>query len=121
MSRATLLKKLNAVRAPNRVNSVQIQATALTTRDEILTISSALMKTILGTGKHTLNVEKVIDSLRDNGLILARGADQDTGKFVPLSTSTIILALCQSSSCTSSVTCASAAQQLASLHPNHVC
>lgn len=120
MSRATLLKKLNAVRAPKpRKQRADAGETALT-RDEALTISGALMETIRGTGKRTLSVEKAIDSLRDNGLILAGRVDQDTGEFAPLSTSTIIRALRQFKLHPDQLRAPAPAQQLASLHPNHV-
>ena len=120
MSRATLLKKLNAVRAPKpRKQRADAGETALT-RDEALTISGALMETIRGTGKRTLSVEKAIDSLRDNGLILAGRVDQDTGEFAPLSTSTIIRALRQFKLHPDQLRAPAPAQQLACLLPTHV-
>lgn len=120
MSRATLLKKLNAVR-PKKVRKQRADAgkTALT-RDEAVTISGMLMETIRDTGKRTMSVDKAIDSLRDNGFIQAEKVDQKTGEISPLSTSAITRALKQYKLHPDQLRAPAPAQQLASLHPNHV-
>ncbi|MEI7408752.1 integrase [Pectobacterium aroidearum] len=120
MSRATLLKKLNAVRLKKvRKQRADAGETALT-RDEAVTISGTLMETIRGTGKRTMSVEKAIDSLRDNGFIQAEKVDQKTGEISLLSTSAISRALKQYKLHPDQLRTPAPAQQLASLHPNHV-
>lgn len=120
MSRATLLKKLNAVRLQKpRKQRSDAGETALT-RDEAMTISGALKKTLRGTGKRTLSVRKAISSLRDNGLIAAGKLDTETGEIVPLSTSAIVRALYSYRLHPDQLSAPPPAVQLASRHPNHV-
>ncbi|HIG8799235.1 TPA: integrase [Raoultella terrigena] len=120
MSRATLLKKLNAVRQTKpRKQRSDAGDTALT-RDEALAISGVLMDTIRGTGKRTLSVRKAISSLRDNGLIKADRVDTETGEVIPLSVSAIARALHGYRLHPDQLNAPAPAVQLASRHPNHV-
>lgn len=120
MSRATLLKKLNAVRLQKPRKQRSDAGDSALTRDEAMTISGTLMETIRGTGKRTLSVEKAINSLRDNGLIVSGRLDETTGEIVPLSASAIIRALRQYRLHPDQLRAPAPAVQLASRHPNHV-
>ncbi|MBE0328546.1 integrase, partial [Klebsiella pneumoniae] len=119
MSRATLLKKLNAVRLQKPRKQRSDAGDSALTRDEAMTISG-MMETIRGTGKRTLSVEKAINSLRDNGLIVSGRLDESTGEIVPLSASAIIRALRQYRLHPDQLRAPAPAVQLASRHPNHV-
>ncbi|HEG4373997.1 MULTISPECIES: DDE-type integrase/transposase/recombinase [Klebsiella] len=120
MSRATLLKKLNAVRLQKPRKQRSDAGDSALTREEAMTISGTLMETIRGTGKRTLSVEKAINSLRDNGLIVSGRLDETTGEIVPLSASAIIRALRQYRLHPDQLRAPAPAVQLASRHPNHV-
>jgi hypothetical protein len=65
-------------------------------------------------------VEKAINSLRDNGLIVSGRLDETTGEIVPLSASAIIRALRQYRLHPDQLRAPAPAVQLASRHPNHV-
>ncbi|RNM02623.1 DDE-type integrase/transposase/recombinase [Dickeya undicola] len=121
MSRATLLKKLKAVRVgkPRKQRS-DTGKTALT-RDEMLTISGAwLASPRPGNGKKGYSLEDIVEGLRTNGLIVAGRVDTESGEFFPLSVDAISRALRQHRMHPEQLRAPAPALELASLHPNHV-
>jgi hypothetical protein len=115
-----IAQKLNAVRLQKPRKQRSDAGDSALTREEAMTISGTLMETIRGTGKRTLSVEKAINSLRDNGLIVSGRLDETTGEIVPLSASAIIRALRQYRLHPDQLRAPAPAVQLASRHPNHV-
>ena len=91
------------------------------TREEALTISGVVMKTLRQQSNRKLgSVEKVIKTLRDNGLIKAERLDPKTGELIQLSVSAIQRALRSYNLHPEQLLKPTAHTTLASKHPNHV-
>lgn len=120
MSRATLLKKLNAVRLRKSRKQRSDAGNTLITLDELEVISGALMASARKNNKQLYGMEDVINDLRTNNMIIAGRVDEETGEFLPLSTSAISRALYRHRLHPNQLKAPAPAQQLASLHPNHV-
>jgi hypothetical protein len=90
------------------------------TRDEALLISGVIMETLRRDGRQLGSVSKVIEGLRDNGLIKAERIDKATGELVPLSDSAIQRALRSFGVHPEQLLRPTAHTTLSSKHPNHV-
>jgi transposase InsO family protein len=89
-------------------------------RDEAMRISLAIRYGISGHGKERMTLEKAVTILRQDGLISASRADENTGEILPLSFSAIARALKAYHLDAVSLATPAPHRPLASLHPNHV-
>lgn len=119
ISRATLLSKIKqlSVAKPRKRRADAGQSNL--NRDEAMIISAALMESTRKNGKRLYSVEDAVDMLRSNGKILAGSIDEH-GEFTPLSVSAIVRAMRSYGVHPDQLNAPAPAQQLASLHPNHV-
>lgn len=119
-SHATLMRQLKkvAVSAPRKRRS-DAGTTALS-RDEALTISSALMASARKNDKRLFTVEDAVSTLRDNGMVRAEVIDEATGEVRPLSVSSITRALRLYGMHPDQLLAPAPVTSLATRHPNHV-
>lgn len=120
MSVATLYRKLEevTVSAPRKQRS-DSGKTALT-RDEANLISALLIESIRANDKQLSTIERAVERLRSNGLIVAAKVDIATGEVQPLSESAIARALRTYNLHPDQLLQPAPAVELASKYPNHV-
>lgn len=120
MSPQTLQRKLKEIRIQGpRKRRADAGHSALS-RDEAMLISAYLMETTRQHGKKTAKIERAIEALRANGMILAGKTDPDTGEFKPLSVSAVRRALYAYGLHPDQLNQPTPKVSLVSLHPNHV-
>jgi hypothetical protein len=121
LSQATIYRKLEevTVAATSRKRRADAGQSALT-RDEALTISTALMETARRNEKRLYSVGDAVDALRISGMIRAEYTDRKTGEIRPLSISAINRALHAYKLHPDQLLAPAPVTELQSLHPNHV-
>ncbi|MGP3133866.1 integrase [Serratia nematodiphila] len=120
MSRATLLKKLNAVRLQKPRKQRADAGTSALTREDAMMISALLTESTRKNGKRLYAVADAVAELRANGMISAEAIDEGTGEVRPLSESAIIRAMRAYGVHPDQLMAPEPSTRLASLHPNHV-
>ncbi|WP_025132169.1 DDE-type integrase/transposase/recombinase [Pseudomonas sp. PH1b] len=120
MSIQTLQRKLKEVHLtkPRKVRSDAGRTTL--TLEEARLISAVLLESIRANGKQLSTIERAVERLRSNSLILAGRTDASTGEFFPMSTSAISRALRGYKLHPEQLLQDAPAVSLASKHPNHV-
>jgi len=120
MSVATLYRKLEevTVSVPRKQRS-DSGKTALS-REEANLISALLVESIRANDKQLSTIERAVERLRSNGLIVAAKVDKGTGEVQPLSESAIARALRTYNLHPEQLLQPAPAVELASKHPNHV-
>lgn len=121
LSQATIYRKLEevTVAATSRKRRADAGQSALT-RDEALTISTALMETARRNEKRLYSVGDAVDALRSSGMIRAEYTVKKTGEIRPLSISAINRALHAYKLHPDQLLAPAPVTELQSLHPNHV-
>ena len=121
LSQATIYRKLEevTVAATSRKRRADAGQSALT-RDEALTISTALMETARRNEKRLYSVGDAVDALRISGMIRAEYTVKKTGEIRPLSISAINRALHAYKLHPDQLLAPAPVTELQSLHPNHV-
>lgn len=120
MSLATLYRRLEevTVTAP-RKKRADAGKTALTHKEALL-ISALLIESIRANDKQLSTIERAVERLRANGLIVAGRVDEETGEIQLLSESAISRALRAYNLHPEQLLQPAPAVELASKHPNHV-
>lgn len=120
ISRATLLNKLKKLSVSKPRKRRNDAGKSNLSRSEALIISAALTESTRKNGKRLYSIEDAVTTLRANGMIAAGSIDDETGEFVSLSVSAINRAMRAYGVHPDQLAAPAPAQQLASLHPNHV-
>ncbi|WP_416739257.1 integrase [Pseudomonas sp. NFX71] len=116
----TLLRQLKAVRvAKPRKRRSDAGCSALPIEEARL-ISAVLLESIRGNNKQLSTIERAVERLRSNHLIVAGRVDEDTGAFRPLTHGAISRALRGYKLHPEQLLHDAPAVSLASKHPNHV-
>lgn len=120
MSLATLYSKLKevTVRAP-RKQRLDAGTSDLPIKEAAL-ISALLIESIRANGKQLSTIDRAVERLRSNGLILATRVDKATGEMRPMSASAITRGLRVYNLHPDQLLQPTPAVGLASKHPNHV-
>ncbi|HHR0444944.1 TPA: DDE-type integrase/transposase/recombinase [Pseudomonas aeruginosa] len=120
LSLPTIYRRLQEVTVTtSRKRRADAGQTALSEKEAYL-ISALLLESIRANNKQLSTVERAVERLRSNGLILAGRVNEDTGEFIALSTSAITRALRAYRLHPDQLLQAEPAVSLASRHPNHV-
>lgn len=111
------LKEVSVSKPRKRRNDAGNSALPL---DEARLISAMLLESIRANNKQLSTIERAVERLRSNGLIVAGRADEATGEFRPLSNGAISRALRSYRLHPEQLLQDAPAVSLASKHPNHV-
>ncbi|HBP5182389.1 TPA: transposase family protein [Pseudomonas aeruginosa] len=121
MSLATLYRKLREVTADSKPRKRRSDAgTSALSREDALTISSALMESARRNEKRLYSLEDAVEALRASKMIRADVVDEDTGEIRPLSISAISRALYSFGVHPQQLLQPAPVSELRSRHPNHV-
>ncbi|ENQ7660414.1 DDE-type integrase/transposase/recombinase, partial [Pseudomonas aeruginosa] len=121
MSLATLYRKLREVTADSKPRKRRSDAgTSALSREDALTISSALMESARRNEKRLYSLEDAVEALRASKMIRADVVDEDTGEIRPLSISAISRALYSFGVHPQQLLQPAPVTELGSCHPNHV-
>lgn len=120
MSTTTLHRKLKDVTVKKTRKQRSDAGKSVLPREEAELISALLLESIRRNNKQLSTIDRAVERLRANGLILAGRVDAETGEFVPLSSSAISRALRSFVLHPEQLLQPAPAVELASKHPNHV-
>ncbi len=121
LSLATVYRKLEEVSVAKIPRKRRVDAgMSQLTRDEALTISTALIESARRNEKRLFSVGDAVTALRSSGLINAGRVDETTGEFIPMSISAISRALYAYRLHPDQLLQPAPVTELASLYPNHV-
>lgn len=121
LSLATLYRKLEEVTVVTTTRKQRADAgQSELTRDEALTISTALIESARRNEKRLYSLGDAVEALRASGLIRAEAVDKATGELRPMSLSAIGRALHHYGVHPKQLLAPAPVTQLASEHPNHV-
>ncbi|WP_256815370.1 MULTISPECIES: DDE-type integrase/transposase/recombinase [Pseudomonas] len=120
MSLPTIYRKLRevSVTTPRKRRADAGQTTL--SKQEAYLISALLLESIRANNKQLSTVERAVERLRSNGMILAGRVNESTGEVTPLSISSITRALRAYRLHPDQLLQPEPAVSLASRHPNHV-
>jgi transposase InsO family protein len=116
----TLLRQLKAVRVTKPRKRRSDMGCSALPLEEARLISAVLLESIRANDKQLSTIERAVERLRSNGLIVAGRVDEVTGVFRPLSISAIGRALRGYRLHPEQLLHDAPAVSLASKHPNHV-
>jgi len=120
VSMSTLQRHLKAVRLAKPRKRRRDAGCSALPLDEARLISAVLLESIRGNNKQLSTIERAVERLRSNNLVLAGRLDEATGEFRPLSRSAISRALRTYKLHPDQLLQDAPAVSLASQHPNHV-
>lgn len=121
MSLSTLYRKLKEVAVKDASRKRRSDAgISVLSRDDALTISSAMMETARHNEKRLYSLKDAVNALRASGMIRADVIDERTGEIRPLSISAIGRALYSYGVHPEQLLQPAPVTELASRHPNHV-
>lgn len=120
VSMSTLQRQLKAVRLAKPRKRRRDAGCSALPLDEARLISAVLLESIRGNNKQLSTIERAVERLRSNNLVLAGRLDEATGEFRPLSRSAISRALRTYKLHPDQLLQDAPAVSLASQHPNHV-
>lgn len=116
----TLQRKLKEVRVSTPRKQRRDAGCSALPLDEARLISAVLLESIRANNKQLSTIERAVERLRSNNLIVAGRVDEDTGVFRPLTNSAISRALRSYTLHPDQLLHDAPAVSLASKHPNHV-
>ncbi|MBV2081473.1 MULTISPECIES: DDE-type integrase/transposase/recombinase [Pseudomonas] len=120
MSLQTLQRKLKEVSVSKPRKRRSDAGCSALPLEEAQKISAVLLESIRANGKQLSTIERAVERLRSNNLILAGRLNEETGEFLPLSNSAIAQALRSYKLHPEQLLHDAPAVSLASNHPNHV-